>query len=266
MLPIPAIVTRRIVQSCVLCGVLVLAACAQPPADQASRGAFDPYEQENRKIHQFNRGLDRGLVRPVAKGYDTAIPDDIENAIVRFAVNTSLPSDIVNNVLQLNMRGAIQDTARFLVNTTVGLGGLFDPASEMGMPAGTNTDFGQTLHVWGAREGAYVELPLLGPSTTRDTYGIFVDLFTNPLSYVIESPDNLVITGAGVAAGLSRRSKFSETIDQILYESADSYAQSRSIYLQNRRFELGGTEGSTYTDPYDSIAPAAPTLEDPYDQ
>ena len=76
-----------------------------------------------------------------------------------------------------------------------------------------------------------------------------------------------MITGAGVAAGLSRRSKFSETIDQILYEShADSYAQSRSIYLQNRRFELGGTEGSTYTDPYDSIAPAAPTLEDPYDQ
>jgi len=266
VLPIPAIVTRRIVQSCVLFGVVVLAACAQPPADQASRGTFDPYEQENRKIHEFNRGLDRGLVRPVAKGYDTAIPDDIENAIVRFAVNTSLPSDIVNNVLQLNMRGAFQDTARFLVNTTVGLGGFFDPASEMGMPAGTNTDFGETLHVWGAREGAYIELPLLGPSTTRDTSGIFVDLFTNPLSYVIESPENLAITGAGVAAGLSRRSKFSETIDQILYESADSYAQSRSIYLQNRRFELGGTEASTYTDPYDSIAPAAPTLEDPYDQ
>jgi len=196
-------------------------------------------------MHEFNRDFDRALVRPVAKGYDSVIPDDIETGIVRFAVNVSLPSDIVNNVLQLNMRGAIQDSARLVVNSTVGLGGFFDPASEMGMPAGTNTDF--------------------GPSTQRDTYGIFVDIFTNPLTYVVPSPESLALTGSGVAAGLSRRSKFSDTIDAILYESADSYAQSRSIYLQNRRFELGGTEGSSYTDPYDSLAPV-PTLEDPYDQ
>jgi len=216
-------------------------------------------------MHEFNRDFDRALVRPVAKGYDSVIPDDIETGIVRFAVNVSLPSDIVNNVLQLNMRGAIQDSARLVVNSTVGLGGFFDPASEMGMPAGTNSDFGQTLHVWGAREGPYIELPVLGPSTQRDTYGIFVDIFTNPLTYIVPNPEGLALTGSGVAAGLSRRSKFSDTIDAILYESADSYAQSRSIYLQTRRFELGGTEGSTYTDPYDSVAPV-PTLEDPYDQ
>lgn len=191
------------------------------------------------------------------------IPDDIETIIGRFSTNLSLPSDIVNNVLQLNMRGAIHDTARLVVNTTFGLGGFFDPASEMGMPAGTNTDFGQTLHVWGAREGAYVELPLLGPSTERDTWGIAVDLFTNPLSYIVDSPESLIGTGAGVAAGLSKRDKFTETIDAILYESADSYAQSRSIFLQNRRFKLGGTSDNVYDDPYGTPEPSI-TLEDPY--
>lgn len=245
-------------------GALALAAaCAQPDPSTTTRDAFDPYEDQNRAVHQFNRGLDRALVRPVAKGYSSSIPDDIETSIVRFSENLSLPSDVVNNALQLNMRRAIQDTARFVVNSTVGLGGLFDPASEMGMPAASDTDFGETLHVWGGREGAYVELPVLGPSTERDTWGIAVDLFTNPISYVFDRPESLVGTGAGVAAGLSKRDRFSETIDAILYESADSYAQSRSIYLQNRRFELGGTEGSNYTDPYDSVASAVPTLEDP---
>ncbi|MGX0974977.1 phospholipid-binding lipoprotein MlaA [Roseovarius sp. MBR-51] len=246
-----------------LVGLSLMAACARPDPSETTRGVFDPYESQNRGVHQFNRGLDRSLVRPVAKGYSAAIPDDIETMIGRFSTNLSLPSDIVNNVLQLNMRGAIHDTARLVVNTTFGLGGFFDPASEMGMPAGTNTDFGQTLHVWGAREGAYVELPLLGPSTERDTWGIAVDLFTNPLSYIVESPESLIGTGAGVAAGLSKRDRFSETIDAILYESADSYAQSRSIFLQNRRFKLGGTSDNVYDDPYGTSEPSV-TLEDPY--
>jgi len=233
----------------VAAALLVAGCAAQDPA--VTRDVFDPHEAENRRMHEFNRGFDRVLVRPVSKGYTTAVPDDIETRVVRLAENLSLPADIVNNILQLNMRGAFRDTGRLLVNTTVGIGGLWDPASEMGMAAPTNTDFGETLYVWGAREGAYIELPVLGPSTTRHTFGIFFDLFTNPLTYVVESPENLVGTVAGVASGLSRRERFSETIDQILYESEDSYALSRSIYLQNRRFKLGGTAGEGYTDPYD---------------
>lgn len=257
---------RRLSGIAVLICVLLLAACTTP--DAASRDVFDPYEAENRRMHDFNRGFDRSLLRPVAKGYASAVPDDIETVVVRFAENLSLPADVVNNLLQLNMRAAFHDTARFVVNTTVGLGGFFDPASEMGMAAPSNTDFGETLHVMGAREGAYMELPVLGPSTVRDTFGTFFDLFTNPLTYVIGSPENLAGTAAGVASGLSRRDKFSDTIDQILYESADSYAQSRSIYLQNRRFELGGTGGNTYTDPYDGApsASAAGLVEDPYNE
>jgi len=152
-----------------------------------------------------------------------------------------------------------------LVNTTVGLGGLFDPATEMGLPAATDADFGQTLHVWGASEGAYIELPVLGPSTQRDTFGTFVDFFTNPLSYVLESPESVIRRGSNVAGGLTRRTRFSDTIDQILYDSADSYAQSRSIYLQGRRFELGGTGGESYDDPYEDGG-ATTVMDDPYDQ
>jgi len=260
---------RRALPALVLAAVSLVAGCAaQDPA--ATRDVFDPYEAENRRVHEFNRGVDRLLVRPVSKGYTSVVPDDIETGVVRLAENLSLPADIVNNILQLNMRGAFQDGARLVVNTTVGLGGVFDPASEMGMAAPTNTDFGETLHAWGAREGAYIELPFLGPSTTRHTYGIFVDLFTNPLTYVLDSPESLIGTGAGVASGLSQRERFSETIDQILYESEDSYAQSRTIYLQNRRFRLGGTAGEGYTDPYDGAAgggaAATTALEDPYDE
>ncbi|MDT8329144.1 MAG: VacJ family lipoprotein [Roseovarius sp.] len=245
--------------------MLLLAACADPGPSYNPETPFDPYERQNRAVHNFNTGLDRAVVRPVASGYTDVVPDDIENAIVRFSVNLSLPSDIINNMLQLNMRSAFEDAARLAVNTTVGLGGLFDPASEMGMKAGSNTDFGETLHVWGAREGAYVELPVLGPSTERDTWGMAVDLFTNPLTYLLNPPESLAGTAAGVSAGLSKREKFGDTIDSILYESADSYAQSRSLYLQNRRFELGGTSGNTYIDPY-GVPATSGSLEDPYDQ
>jgi len=267
--PTPFFALRRAVPALALIAATLIAGCtAQDPA--ATRDVFDPFEAENRRVHEFNRGLDRVLVRPVSKGYTSVVPDDIEIGVVRLAENLSLPADIVNNILQLNMRGAFQDGARLVVNTTVGLGGVFDPASEMGMAAPTNTDFGETLYVWGAREGAYIELPLLGPSTTRRTFGIFVDLFTNPLTYVLESPESLVGTAAGVASGLSRRERFSETIDQILYESEDSYAQSRTIYLQNRRFNLGGTASASYTDPYEGTAAggaaASTALEDPYDE
>jgi phospholipid-binding lipoprotein MlaA len=258
--------TRRITRIGAVLGVVVLSACAsQQPDAQTSRGTFDHYEEENRQVHAFNRGLDRNLVRPVAKGFDAAVPDDIETVILRFSDNTSLPGGIVNNILQLNMRGAIHDTARLLVNTTVGLGGFFDPATEMGLPAATDADFGQTLHVWGWGEGAYIELPVLGPSTQRDTFGTVVDVFIDPLTYMLGDPEALINRGTGVSSGLTRRSRFSGTIDQILYESADSYAQSRSIYLQSRRFELGGTAGETYDDPYASDAATA-AMEDPYDE
>lgn len=255
---------RRILPAAVLFGAVALSACAKRDVSLPPDAVFDPYETSNRKIHEFNRSLDRAIVRPAGKGYSNFLPDDIENGISRFAFNLSLPRAVVNNVLQGNMRGATEDTYRFVVNSTVGLLGFFDPATELGMPEATDTDFGETLHVWGAREGAYIELPLLGPSTERDTWGLVADVFTNPLSYVLEAPENYYGTAASVSSGLSNRGRFSDTIDSILYESADSYAQSRSLYLQKRRFELGNGGDSAYLDPYDD--PYSGVYEDPYDE
>jgi len=244
-------------------GVLVTA-CAKPGPDHPPGEPFDPYENTNRKIHEFNRSVDRALIRPAGKGYSNFLPDDIETLIGRFAFNLSLPGSIVNNILQGNGRGATEDTYRFVVNSTMGLGGFFDPASEIGMPKPTKADFGQTLYAWGVREGAYVELPLLGPSTERATVGKVVDLFTNPLTYALESPQNYYGTIASASSRLSDRGRYSETIDSILYQSADSYSQAQSLYLQNRRFKLGNGSGDTYLDPYDD--PYGEEGEDPYDQ
>jgi len=151
------------------------------------------------------------------------------------------------------MRGATTDTYRFIVNTTVGLGGIFDPATELGMPRATDTDFGETLHVWGVPQGAYLELPVLGPSTERAAAGMVVDLFTDPLDHVLPEPERYYGTGLKALDGLGRRGRLADTIDSVLYDSADSYAASRSLYLQNRRFKLGNRGSDDYLDPYDTV-------------
>ncbi|MCZ4352563.1 VacJ family lipoprotein [Roseovarius aestuarii] len=264
--------TRRI--ALVLTALAAIGACSQP--DQSiTRGApFDPYEAENRRMHEFNLSVDRAIVRPAGKGYSAAIPDDIEMIIGNFATNLSLPGAIVNSILQGNGRAASQDFYRMVVNTTLGLGGLIDTATDLNMPARSEADFGQTLYVWGINEGPYIELPFIGPSTTRDAVGRTVDLFTNPLSYTLDSPESFYGTAASVSKGLSARGRYGDTIDALLYESADSYAASRSLYLQNRRFKVGKGGTDNYLDPYDTNpnsavsagAAASSDFEDPYDQ
>ncbi len=253
----------------------LLVACAQSEAPAARSEPYDPYEAQNRKIHAFNVGLDRALVRPVSKGYSAAIPDDIETVIGRFAFNVSIPGAVVNNVLQGQMRAAISDTARFAVNSTVGLGGFFDPATEMGMPAASDADFGQTLYVWGVPAGAYRETPFIGPGTNRRIAGRIVDLFTNPLEYILHDPEIYYPLGAKISSGMTSRARYADTIDSVLDDSADSYAATRSFYLQNRRFKLNRGEGSALQDPYDTTfgaegatAPAntSNTYGDPYDE
>lgn len=250
-----------------LATALLLAACGTPDPALTRSEPFDPYEAENRKMHEFNRSVDRAIVRPAGVGYSKAIPDDVENLVSNFATNLSLPSAIVNSALQGNGRAMSTDLYRFIVNTTIGLGGLFDTATDLNMPPKSDADFGQTLYVWGVHEGPLVELPLLGVATTRDSVGKLVDLFTNPLSYAVESPEQFYGTAASVSAGLSTRGQFSDTIDSILYESADSYAATRSIYLQNRRFKVSGGGSDGFADPYDEGAPVlSDPYEDPYEQ
>ncbi|MEM6480215.1 MAG: VacJ family lipoprotein [Pseudomonadota bacterium] len=235
--------------------LVFMSACAKPPAGHPPEEAYDPFEERNRAIHEFNKSIDRNLVRPVGVTYSEFLPDDIETPLARLAGNLSIPSDIVNNIFQLEMADATENLYRFAVNSTLGLAGFFDPATELGMPARNRTSFGETMHYWGVREGAYIELPFVGPSTERDTAGFFVDLFINPLSYLLESPWNFASTISVGADALARRGRFADTIDSVLYESADSYAQQKTLYIQNRRFELDGGDLSGFDDPYDEFGP-----------
>ena len=241
---------RRAILSALAPLCLVIAGCTTPDAISSSGEVFDPYEDNNRQTHELNRALDKALVRPVGVGYTTIIPDDLEDSIGNFSSNLGLPGTVVNNLLQGNVEGAFTNTMRFVFNTTLGFGGLFDVAGDFQIDE-VKADFGQTLYVWGVPEGAYIELPVLGPSTERAAVGRAVDLFTNPLSYVLPSPEKYIGTAAGVASKVGDRGRYSETVDSVLYDSADSYSQARGIYLQNRRFELGDGDAAEEINPFD---------------
>ena len=230
-----------------------LAGCAVAPAPQ---GITDPKEVENREVHAFNQAVDRALVRPAAGAYGSVLPEPVKRGVANFASNLDAPGDVANNLLQGRIANAGQNTLRFAVNTVFGIGGLFDTATALGLP-GKPTDFGETLHVWGVGEGNYVELPFIGPSTERDFVGIIVDVALNPVRLALPEPKASYATVAKIGSKLGDRDRYSEIVDQLLYEAADSYAQSRLLYLQNRRFALGQTTtDDSFVDPY----------EDPYAQ
>lgn len=233
---------------CVM-GVVLLTGCAQPAAEVSRDDAVhDPFEAQNRKVHAFNKKV----FGKVGGGtYARVVPTEIQDSIHNVADTLSMPQVAVNSLLQGDLRGTGIASYRFLVNATLGIGGIADVASEFGVEE-HDTDFGETLHVWGAGEGAYLELPLLGPSTQRDAAGRVVDLFTDPLGYVLEEPDKYAPTAIKLVDKLGKGSRRSEAIGDVLNNSADSYAQARLIYLQNRRYELrgGSTDLPEYEDPY----------------
>jgi phospholipid-binding lipoprotein MlaA len=237
----------RSVIACCLIGA-VLSGCARQDAPLAMN---DPIEPFNRKVHAFNKAIDQTVLRPVTASQGGT--REVGERLGDFADNLGKPADIVNNVLQLRLVKASENLLRFGMNTVFGLGGLFDVASAAGMPE-NDTDFGETLHIWGVGEGAYLEVPFIGPSTERDLAGAVVDILIDPLNQ-LPRKEQLAATGAKVAGKIADRGRYSGLTDSVLYESADSYTQARLLYLQNRRFELGQTsdEGS-FVDPY----------EDPY--
>lgn len=228
---------------------LVLIASCTAPAPQSFN---DPHEESNRETHEANRRVDRALLKPASGAYGSILPAPVRQGVGNFASNLNLPGVIVNNLLQLNIDGAVQNSWRFLINTTIGLGGIFDPSSAIELYE-DNSDFGETLHVWGMGEGQYVELPFVGPSTQRDALGMVVDVFTNPLTFGAPSPERYMTPVAKGLSKLGDRYTYSDTVDSILYDSADSYAQARQLYLQHRRFELGQEQVEEGNDGYDDF-------------
>lgn len=225
-----------------------LAGCSTAPTGDAP----DRWEGANRQVHAFNVGFDAQVVRPLTKPLKAASGDGQGplTLVTRIGDNLSLPGKVVNHLLQGRPGKAGQNTARFLVNTTLGLGGLLDPAGQdLGLPE-IDTDFGETLHVWGVPEGAYLVLPILGPSTERDAVGKVVDLFLDPLDGVFNADQAAGARAIKLISKAGDRARFGDSVDGVLHDSADSYTQSRLIYLQHRRFELG-QEAETI-DPYEN--------------
>ncbi|MEX0280775.1 MAG: VacJ family lipoprotein [Arenibacterium sp.] len=255
----------RVLLVAVLLG-LVSACTVSDRGQREPGGVFDPYERTNRGIHAFNRAADRALLRPASRGYVTIFPAPVVTSFSHFSDNLNEPGNVLNSILQGDAEQAGTALVRFLINTTIGFLGLADPATEFGISE-DETDFGETLYVWGVGEGAYIELPFLGASTQRDSIGIVVDLFTNPISYARNNPFDNIGVYAEIVQRLGDRGQFSDTVDSILYESEDSYAQLRVIYLQNRRFELGSPAGDdSFADPYDDVYgdSSFDPYEDPY--
>jgi phospholipid-binding lipoprotein MlaA len=233
-MPLSRILKIDLRTGCVLIAIALLSACTAP---QPGAEFNDPYEASNRAFYDISVTLDRIILRPAGQ-VAAALPMEITGPVSNFADNVGLPGMVANGFLQGDIAGMGTNTMRFLINTTIGIGGLFDPAGAIGL-AEESTDFGETLTVWGVPEGAYLVLPLFGPSTERDAVGTLVDLLIDPLQSVGTVAQIDFATGAKIADRAISRGAFMDTIDGILYESADSYAVARLAYLQNRRFELG---------------------------
>ena len=225
----------------------LVSACSAPRDDS---GINDPYEPFNRKVHEFNRGVDAKLVKPLGSGMSGSdgAGSHAVAAVGNFGANLALPGTAVNHLLQGKPAPALRMTFRFLVNSTLGFAGFLDPAGKDFALPEEETDFGQTLASWGVGEGAYLELPLIGPSTERDAVGRVVDLVFDPMHNWLNRDQYLIGMGARVASKAGERGRFGDSVDSILHESADSYAQMRLIWLQHRRHELG--QQGEEIDPY----------------
>lgn len=212
-----------------------LAACASGPAP--ADYIYDPFEETNRQIHAFNKAIDAAVLAPAAEAFGDSVPEEVREAVNNGANNLALPGQVINHVLQGQIADAFQTTARFALNSTLGIAGLFDPASELGWFE-VPTDFGETLEVYGFAEGPYLELPLLGGSTVRGAVGIVVDFSIDPLRDYISSPYReyiFLLKGLDIVGD---RLAYSDLVDLLLYESSDSYASQRIAYLQNMRHNL----------------------------
>lgn len=209
-----------------LCAALV--GCAHSP----SYDPLDPLEPVNRKVFTFNATVDHYVTRPVADAYTRYVPDALRNRIRDFLNNATYPTVIVNDLLQGKFRQAGLDTARFLTNTTAGIGGLWDVATRAGLPA-HDEDFGQTLGRWGVGQGWFLMLPILGPTTNRDLVGRGVDYFTDPTNQ-LEPRERIAL---GLLYAVETRAGLLGT-DQLVNQQFDPYAFLRTAYLDSRRFKV----------------------------
>lgn len=194
----------------------------------------DPIEPVNRAIFAFNNFFDILLFEPLAKGYNFILPDFARNSVQSFMRNLRAPLVVANNILQGDIGDAGVATARFVINSTVGIAGLVDVAAKQGL-AYEEEDFGQTLGVWGFGNGLYIVLPILGPSSLRDGTGRVVDAIADPVRIVAHNTDNdWIYYTRNAVEGLDTRSRLIKAVEDLRRNSLDYYAAVRSAYVQKR--------------------------------
>jgi phospholipid-binding lipoprotein MlaA len=191
---------------------------------------YDPFERMNRPLLKFNRGLNRYIFDPMIRGYRFVVPKPGRQAVHRVFLNLAAPPTLVNDLLQLRFKDAATTVGRFVLNSTIGFGGIFDVAIEADWEY-HKSDFGQTLGRYGVGPGPYLVLPLLGPSTIRDAVGGGVDMWLHPLFYLFPLAPNIVI---GAGNGLSTLDAHSPALKALEESSVDFYAALRSAFLQSR--------------------------------
>ena len=211
---------------------MTLAGCAAAPRT-IQQPPEDRLEGFNRAMYRFNDRVDRAVLRPVAQGYRSAVPRGMRYVIGNFFEHWTYPPVILNDLLQGKLGQAGRDTARFALNTVMGLGGLFDVAEENGLPA-NDEDFGQTLAVWGVPSGPYLVLPLLGPSTVRDTVSRPVDAAASPYVHYVDEES---LHELNVLYAIDIREGLLEVDDQ-LRDAYDPYLFLRDAWIQRRNYEI----------------------------
>lgn len=217
-------ISRKLAAAAVA-GAFLLSGCA------ANGDKRDPLEPMNRSIHQFNDTVDKAVIKPVAQGYREVVPQPLRTGVGNFFSNLDDAVVVVNDVLQFKVERAVVDLFRLLTNTTIGLGGLLDVATPMGL-AKHNEDFGQTLGYWGIGNGPYLVLPFLGPSSIRDAFGRVVDWQYDPLSQHPREHERYSGLAVKVEDTRARLLDAEKVIDDA---AIDPYVFIRDAYLQRRR-------------------------------
>lgn len=223
-----------------------LAGCATspPPTDPEAladyRQTNDPLEPSNRFFYKVDDKLDTYILRPVAVAYRDYVPGAVRRPVHNVLANLAEPAKFANDVLEAKPRRAGDSMMRFLINSTAGVAGLFDVATNLGYPAHTS-DFGITLAVWGVGEGPFLFLPVLGPSNPRDATGYAGNIALDPLTYASFGGVNALRTGKYGLELVDTRERLIEPIDQVKKTALDPYATFRSLYRQNRQSEIDAT-------------------------
>lgn len=211
---------------------LLLGGCATlPPGSKPD--PRDRFERANRSVYAFNKTIDHAVLRPVARGYVKVTPQPVRRGISNFLANIDYPITIINDALQGKVHDGLRDAARFGINTVVGVGGLFDPATHWGFEK-HDEDFGQTLGKWGVHSGPYLMLPIFGPSTVRDAPAKVIDHFSTPRTYFLSTNADL---GLSVVGAVDKRAGLLDT-DEMIDNAYDPYAFLRDAWLQRREYQV----------------------------